>query len=56
MVVVGADELCTHACNTLRRSVCLSIPSVSPSGSRSKAVDNAYRHEYQQGCGRLTLV
>ena len=32
------------------------IPSLSPSGSRSKAVANDYRHEYQHGCGLWPLV
>ena len=29
----------------------VNIPRLSPRGSRSKAVANDYRHEYQHGCG-----
>ena len=29
----------------------VNIPSLSPRGSRSKAVASDYRHEYQHGCG-----
>ena len=34
----------------------VNIPSLSPRGSRLKAVANDYRHEYQHGCGLWTLV
>ena len=45
---VGLDFPTMHAI----RSVCqcdVNIPSLSPHGSRSKAVANDYRHEYLHG-------
>ena len=34
----------------------VNIPSLSPRGSRSKAVANDYRREYKHRCGLRTLV
>ena len=34
----------------------VNVPSISPRGSRSKAVADDYRHEYQRGCGHWTLI
>ena len=51
----GLDFAPMHAICSVGQSD-LNIPSLSPRGTRSKSVSNFFRHEYQNGCGRRTLV
>ena len=51
----GLEFAPTHAIRCV--SQCdVNSPSLSPRGSRSKAVANDYRHDYQHECGLWTLV
>ena len=51
----GLDFVHMHAIGSVGQCDA-NIPSLSLRGSRSKAVANDYRHEYQHGCGLGTLV
>ena len=51
----GRTGLCTQVIGSVGHCD-VNSPSLSPRGSRSKAVANDYRHEYQHGCGLWTLV
>ena len=47
----GLDFAPMHAIRSV--GLCdINIPSLLPRESRSKAIANDYRHEYQHGCGR----
>ena len=50
----GLDFAPMHALRSVGQCD-VNIPSSSPRGSRSKAVANDYRPEYQHGCGLWTL-
>ena len=51
----GLDFAPMHATRSVGQCD-VNIPSLSPHGSRSKAVANDYRYEYQHWCGMFTLV
>ena len=46
----GLDFASMHAIRSVGQCD-INIPSLLPRGSRSKAIANDYRHEYQHGCG-----